>query len=76
MLYQKCIANIIFKQFTKQCFAIWFYNFNLKMCKTPNNFLRKKKTEEKQSSAAIIISVDGKGAVFLVKLKLPWESFE
>ena len=45
------------------------------MCKMPNNFLRKK-AEEKQSSAAIIISVDGKGAVFLVKLKLPWESFE
>ena len=29
----------------------------------PNNFLRKK-AEEKQSSAAIIISVDGKGQFF------------
>ena len=38
-------------------------------------FLRKK-TEEKQKSASIMISVDGKGTVFPVKLKLQEESFE
>ena len=26
-LYYKYIANIIFKQFTKWCFTLWFYNF-------------------------------------------------
>ena len=37
---------------------------------------KKKKTEEKQNSATIMISVDGKGTVFLVKLKLKGKSFE
>ena len=36
----------------------------------------RKKTEEKQNSAITVISVDGKGTVFPVKLKLQWESFE
>ena len=40
-----------------------------------DTFLRKK-TEEKQNSATIMISVDGKGTVFPVKLKLQGESFE
>ena len=35
-----------------------------------------KKTEEKPNSATIIISVDDKGTVFPVKLKLQGESFE
>ena len=35
-----------------------------------------KKTEEKQNSADIMISVDGKKTVFPVKLKLQGESFE
>ena len=35
-----------------------------------------KKTEEKQNSADIMISVDGKRTVFPVKLKLQEESFE
>ena len=35
-----------------------------------------KKVERKQSSATIMISVDGKGTVFPVKLKLQMESFE
>ena len=35
-----------------------------------------KKTEEKQNSATIIISVDGKVTVFPMKLKLQRESFE
>ena len=34
------------------------------------------KTEEKQNSVTIIISVYGKGTVFPVKLKLEGESFE
>ena len=36
----------------------------------------KKKTEEKQNSATMMISVDEKGTAFLVKLKLQGESFE
>ena len=35
--------------------------------------LRGKKTEEKQNRAIIMISVDGKGTVFPVKLKLQGE---
>ena len=27
VLYYKYIANITFKQFTKWCFTLWFYNF-------------------------------------------------
>ena len=34
------------------------------------------KPEEKQNSATIMISVDEKGTVFMVKLKLQGESFE
>ena len=26
-LYYKYTANVIFKQFTKWCFKLWFYNF-------------------------------------------------
>ena len=37
---------------------------------------KKKKQREKQNSATMMISVDEKGAVFLVKLKLQGESFE
>ena len=37
--------------------------------KKDNTFLRKKK-KEKQNSATIMTSVDGKGTVFPVKLKL------
>ena len=35
-----------------------------------------KKAEEKQNSATIMISVNGKGTDFPVKLKLQGESFE
>ena len=38
-------------------------------------FLRKK-AEEKQNSASMMISVDGIGTVFPVKLKLQGECFE
>ena len=40
-----------------------------------DHFLRKK-TEEKQNSATIMIYIDEKRTVFLVKLKLQGESFE
>ena len=36
----------------------------------------RKKVEEKQNSVTIMISVDRKGIVFSVKLKLEGESFE
>ena len=35
-----------------------------------------KKAEEKQNSATIMISVDGKGTVFPMKLKLQGKSLE
>ena len=35
-----------------------------------------KKAEERQNSATTMISVDGKGTVFLMKLILQGESFE
>ena len=41
----------------------------VKRKKEDDTFLRKK-AEEKQNSANIMISVDGKGTVFPVKLKL------
>ena len=34
------------------------------------------KTEAKQNSVTIMMPVDGKGTIFLVKLKLERESFE
>ena len=40
--------------------------------KKDDTFLRKK-TEEQQNRATIMISVDGKGTVFPVKLKLQGE---
>ena len=36
----------------------------------------RKKTEEKQNSITIMMSIDGKGTVFLVKLTLKGELFE
>ena len=41
-----------------------------------NDTFLKKKAEEKQNSATTMISVDGKGTVFPMKLKLQGESFE
>ena len=43
--------------------------------KGDDTFLRKK-TEEKQNGATIMMSVDEKGTVFPVKLKVEGESFE
>ena len=39
-------------------------------------YISEEKTEEKQNSFTIMISVDGKGTVFAGKLKLELESFE
>ena len=71
------MANITFKQFTKCCSILCLYNVikTIVRGKEDDTFLRKK-TEEKQKSVTIMISVDGKGTVCLVKLKLEWESFE
>ena len=44
--------------------------------KKENDTFLKKKAEEKENSATTMISVDGKGTVFPVKLKLQGESFE
>ena len=43
--------------------------------KEDDTFLRKK-TEEKQNITTIMISVDGIGTIFPVKLKLQEESFK
>ena len=79
LIFERLILEILtFKQFTIWCFALWFYNVIKTMdkrIKEDDTFLRKK-TEEKQNSVTIMISVDGKGTVFPVKLKLEGESFE
>ena len=46
-------------KFTKCCFIAWFYNFIKKMGRRWQ--LSEEKTEEKQNSAIIMTSVDGKG---------------
>ena len=59
-------------------FCTWFYNVIKTMGKRKkghDTFLRKK-TKEKENRATIMISLDGKGTVFPVKLKLEGESFE
>ena len=38
--------------------------------------ISEEKTKEKQNSVTIIISVDGKGTIFPVKLKIELESFK
>ena len=43
--------------------------------KEDDNFMRKK-TEEKENTATMMISVDGIGTVFQVKLKLQGELFD
>ena len=44
--------------------------------KKENDTFLKKKVEERQNSATTMISVDGKGTIFPMKLKLHGESFE
>ena len=58
-------------------FTVWFYNFILKMSKKKEDdtFLRKKK-QKKKNSATRMISVDRKGTVFPMKLKLQGELLE
>ena len=50
--------------------------FYLKRKRKKDDIFYRKKTDKKQNSATTIISVDGKGTVFLAKLKLQWEPFE
>ena len=38
--------------------------------------ISEEKTKEKQNSVTIIISIDGKGTIFPVKLKIELESFK
>ena len=75
---RKYIENITFKQNAKCCFTLWFYNVIKTMDKRKEkdeSFLRKK-TEEKQNGVAIMISLNGKGTIYRVKLKLEGESIE
>ena len=44
--------------------------------KREDDTLLRKKIEEKQNIATLMISVDGKGTIFPVKLKLQEESFK
>ena len=58
--------------------TLWFYRVIKTMGereKGDDTFLRKK-TEEKQNGATIMMCVDEKGTVFSVKLKVEGESFE
>ena len=55
--------------------VLQFYLKNGQKKKEDDTFL-KQKAEEKQNSATTMVSVDGKGTVFSVKLKLQGESFE
>ena len=53
------MANITFKQFTKCCFILWFYNFIKKMGKRKKEgdaFFEEKKQKQKKK----MISADGK----------------
>ena len=63
------IANNNFKQLYKWCFTLWFDSLIYKMGKG-------KKNREKQNIATIMESVDGKGTVFPMKLKLQGEWFK
>ena len=47
-----------------------FYPLVLKWAKEKRRWYLRKKTEEKQNSATIMISVDQKGKVFQIELKL------
>ena len=53
------------EQITKWCFAVLFKKFGEKK---KHDILLRKKTEEKQNSATLMISVDGKGTIFPVIL--------
>ena len=61
MVLYPLILQILFKKWAKE--------------KKDDTFLRKK-SEGKQNRATIMISVDSKGTVFPVKLKLQGEYFE
>ena len=78
-LYYTCIASITFTLITKCCFPFWFYNIIKKNDQSEKGrwYVSVEKTQKKnQNSVIIMIPVVGKGAVFLVKLKLEGEIFE
>ena len=78
-LRAKClVSSVVLKSFREEGGLEFLLIFILKMSKNKkedDTFLRKK-TEEKQNSATVMISVDGIETVFPVKLKLPGESCE
>ena len=55
---------------------VYIYIYILYITIILSNLLNGQKTEKNQNSAIIMISVDGKGTVFPVKLKLQGESFK
>ena len=57
-------------------FLVLQFYFKMDKSEKENDTFLKKKAEEKQNSATTMISVDGKGTVFPIKLKLQGESFE
>ena len=57
-------------------FVLKFYLKTGQKKKEDDTFLCKKKTDEKQNSATMMISVDVKRTIFPMKLKLQGESFE
>ena len=78
-LRAKClVSSVVLKSFREEGGLEFLLIFILKMSKNKkedDTFLRKK-TEEKQNSATVMISVDEIETVFPVKLKLPGESCE
>ena len=75
---RKYIENIAFKQNTKCCFTLWFYNVikTMDKRKEEDESFPRKKTKEKQNGVTIMISVNGKGTIYPVKLKLEGEPIE
>ena len=79
ILYQRYIANLTFSNLLN-CVLHFAFTIPLKKQakkkKKKTLYLSEAKTEEKQNSSTIIISVHEKGTIFPVKLKLQEESFE
>ena len=53
-----------------------FYSKTMGKAKKADDTILRKKTEEKRIITTILVSVDEKGKVFLIKLKLQGELFE
>ena len=74
ILYQRYIANLTFSNLLN-CVLHFAFTISLKNRQKKKKF-SETKTEEKQNSATIMISVHEKVTIFPVKLKLQEESFE